>query len=114
MPEVYISVPKTITNEGSSFTATAGFRVGDAATAPTTAKYRIDCITTNTVLQDWTSLSVAASISIAVTATHQAIQSDGNRVELKQMIVASDPDTATQTRNLVQWKVRNASHGWAI
>lgn len=107
MPNVYIQIPQPRTREGSSFTATARFRNGATAEAPTTAKYRIDCLTTGVVVADWTSLSAAASINIPITATHNAIQNQSNRSEQKQLTVASDPDTSTQTRESVVWRVEN-------
>jgi hypothetical protein len=107
MTDVHISIPVTHVQEGSSFDSIAYFRSAGAASASTTAKYRVDCLTTGKELTDWTSLTPAVSISIALTATHNAIQQQGNKTERKQLIVASDPDTATQTRDKVIWKVIN-------
>ena len=104
---VYISIPDTQVQEGSSFTATAYFRTSGTATAPTTAKYRVDCLTTGLELTDWTALTPAASIDITLTATHNAIQDQTNKTEKKQLVVASDPGTSTQTRSIVVWKVKN-------
>lgn len=107
MPDVYVTAPWPQVKEGSSFTATAYFRNGATGEAPTTAKYRVDCLTTGKELTGWTSLSVAASINITVTATENAIQDQSSRVERKQLTVASDPDTSTQTRDSVEWFVEN-------
>ena len=107
MTDVYVSIPSTQTQEGSSFTATAYFRSGGSASASSTAKYRVDCKTTGKILQDWTSLTPAVSISIPITATFNAIQSQSNRIEKKQLIVASDPDAAGQTRAIRTWNVSN-------
>jgi len=107
MPEVYINIPQLEQQEGSSFNATAYFRNGEAAEAPTTAKYRIDCLKTGTVLQEWTTLSPAVSNSIAITAAHNAIQDQSNKFEKKQLTVAANPDTATQFRAVTTWKVKN-------
>ena len=107
MPNVYIQNPVLKVKEGSSFNVTAYFRNGDAAQASTTAKYRIDCLTTGSVLKEWTSLTVAVSISIPITATHNAIQNSRNVSETKQITVASDPDTDTQTRDVSSWVVQN-------
>lgn len=107
MTDVYINVPATQVQEGSSFNATAYFRSAGSASAPSTAKYRVDCKTTGKVLQDWTSLTPAVSISIPITATFNAIQGQSNRIEKKQLIVASDPDAATQTRAIRTWNVSN-------
>lgn len=107
MTDCYISVPAPQVQEGSSFSATAYFRLAGTASASSTAKYRVDCKTTGKVLQDWTSLTPAVSISIPITATFNAIQGQSNRIEKKQLIVASDPDAATQTRAIRTWKVVN-------
>jgi len=107
MSEVYINIPQLKQKEGSSFTATAFFRLDDAANAPTTASYRIDCLSTGKVLQDWTSLTPAVSNTIAITATHNAIQNQSNKFEKKQISVAANPDTATQVRESVEYKIEN-------
>ena len=107
MTDVYIHMPVTKVQEGSSFTATAYFRSAGTGSASTTAKYRVDCLTTGKELTDWTSLTVGESISIAITATHNAIQSQANTRERKQLIVASDPGGATQTRDKAIWTVEN-------
>ena len=107
MTDVHVSIPIIKTQEGSSFNATAYFRSGGSASASTTAKYRVDCLTTGKELTDWTSLTPAVSISIALTATHNAIQWQSNRIEKKQLIVASDPGETDQTRDKVTWIVEN-------
>jgi len=107
MAEVYINIPKLQQKEGSSFSATAFGRNGATAEAPTTAKYRVDCITTGKVLTDWTTLTPAASMAIAITATHNAIQDQSNRREKKQLTVSANHGTATQYRDAVTWQVEN-------
>ena len=107
MTDVYISIPATEYLEGSSFSATAYFRSGGSASASTTAKYRVDCKTTGKTLTDWTSLTPGVSISIPITATHNAIQGQSNRIEKKQLIVASDPDATDQTRAVRTWNIKN-------
>jgi len=107
MTDTYISIPNLKVREGSGFTATARFVSGKTATAPTTVKYRVDCLTTNKTLTDWTSASAAASVSISITPTENAIQDESNAYETKQLTVAADPDLSTQTREVVTWKVIN-------
>jgi len=107
MSEIFIQIPQLRIKEGSSFNATASFRSGAAASAPSTAKYRVDCITTGKVLQDWTSLTVAASVTIAMTATFNAIQNQNNRSEIKQLTVETEEDTTTQTRESRTYVVEN-------
>ncbi|HEX7114975.1 MAG TPA: hypothetical protein VF193_07570 [Steroidobacter sp.] len=107
--QVEIHIPRPRVQEGSAFTATAYFRdrATSAASAPSTVKYRIDNLTTGDVEQDWTSVSAGASVSISVTATHNAIRSPCNTVELKQLTVAANPDTETQVRQSIVYEVAN-------
>jgi len=105
--EVFINTPQLAFKEGSAFTATAYFRDNDTALAPTTASYRVDCLTTGKVLTDWTTLTPAASIAISITPTENAIQDDSNRTEKKQITVSADPDTTTQVRGTVTYKVQD-------
>lgn len=107
--QVAISIPRLRVNEGQAFTATAYFRTRSTAAAgtPTSVKYRVDCLTTQTELADWTSVTPSTSASIAITATHNAIQSDSNVTERKQLTVASDYGLATQAIESVTWEVLN-------
>jgi hypothetical protein len=108
MPDTFIKIPFPKFKEGSSFVATAYFRnSSDAATAPTTAQYRVDCLTTGKILTDWTDLTPAASNAITITATENAIQSVGNKTEKKQLTVQADQNTDTQTRDVSIWKIDN-------
>ena len=110
MTDVFISVPNPITIEGSSFNVTAYFRdSSNAAEAPTTSKYRIDCLSTGKELLDWTTLTPAVSNSIAITATYNAIQNSSNTTEKKQITVAANPGGATQTRDVAIWLTENVS-----
>lgn len=106
---VYIQLPKGRVKEDSAFTATAYFRTrstGVAAT-PTNVKYRIDCLTTGAEIADWTSVSAASSVSISITATHNAIQNDSNQREVKQLTVALDHGLSTQHTETATWIVEN-------
>jgi len=108
MPDVFISSPNPRTKEGSSFAVTAYFRnSSNAATAPTTSRYRIDCLTTGKEITDWTSLTPAVSNSISITATENKIQDHHRTTETKQIIVESDTGLDAQTRAVSIWKTEN-------
>ena len=107
--QIAISIPDPRWKEGSAFTATIYLRnrATAAATTPTTLKYRIDCLTTGTELADWTTISAASSASISITATHNAIQNDGNATERKQLTIMTDEGLSTQYREIATWLVEN-------
>ena len=110
MPDAYIQIPKPVVNEANSFNATSYYRSSGAASAPTTAAYRIDDLTTGTVIADWTSLTPAVSISIPITSNNNRIIDRSNANEKRLLTVAADKDTTTETRDSIEYIVNN--RGW--
>ena len=106
---VEIRIPDFIFNEGSAFTATANFRdrATRAASVPTNAKWRLNCLSTDTTLVDWTDLTPAGEISISVPASANEIQNEDKQTELKQLTVQADRGLTTQTTGRVLYRVRN-------
>lgn len=104
---VRINIPRTIVEENTSFTATAYFRANGAANTPTTVKYRVDCITTQTELVGWTSATPGESVSITVPASANAIQQNSSKREHKQIVVMADENLSTQAIGRRTWKTEN-------
>jgi len=106
---VRINIPRTVVEENSHFTATAYFRdhATSAAATPTTIRYRVDCLSTRTVLVDWTGVSAASSVSITIPAAANNIQDNTNRFEHKQITVEADNGLSTQAIGQRTWKTRN-------
>ena len=107
MAEAYLKIPRTRMPEGTAFQATAYFRSGDASSAPSTLKYRLDCLTTRKVVTDWTTLTAAAAVNFNITATQNATQDQSRRTELKQITVSANHGLATQFRATAKYRVEN-------
>ncbi len=107
--QIEIQIPKTTVLEEDTFPATAYFRTRatKAATAPTTVRYRVDCLSTGAQLLDWTTASAAASVTITMTSTVNEIQNDASRLEKKQLTVQADAGLSTQVNGRRVWNVRN-------
>lgn len=105
MTSTYIIIPKTKVDEGTSFTATAYFRDGDASTVPTTARYRVDCSSTGKAIRAWTDLTPAASINITLTPDDNQIVSNTRSEERRQLTVETNTALDTQTRERIFWTV---------
>ena len=107
--QVEIQIPKTKVVEETSFPATAYFRTRTtkSASTPTTVHYRVDCLKTRKVLQDWTTVVAAANVSITMTTAFNEIQDDSSRLERKQLTVQADQGLSTQINGKVTWEVRN-------
>ena len=107
--QIEIVLPKTTYLEEDTFPVTAYFRTRatKAASTPTTIRYRIDCLKTNAVIRDWTSVSSAANVTISITASDNQIQDDSNRLERKQIIVQADNGLSTQVNGKAVYRIKN-------
>lgn len=107
--QVEIRIPKTRVNEKTNFTATVHFRTraSKAASTPTTIHYRIDDLTTGIEITDWTSVSAASLITIAITPTMNTIQDNDSRIERRQLLVKADSGLSTQAIGQKEWKIVN-------
>ena len=107
--QIALHPTKTLVKEGSAFPLTVYLRLRStgAAATPTTIHWRLDCLSTGNEIADDTSVSAASSFTIAVTGAHNAIQSDGNEFETKQLTITTDVGLATQYREAVTWRVQN-------
>lgn len=109
MDQVEIQIPRTMVREGSAFTATAYFRdrATAAASAPTSIKYRLDNLTTLETVLDWTTATPGTTLSIALTASQNAIRQECNASEKMELTVSADHELATQVRQSVQYTIAN-------
>jgi hypothetical protein len=106
---VAIQIPQPRVREASAFNATVYFRDAGAASTPTNVYYRIDNLTAGTVLANWTSVTAATSVTIAVTATHNALTDQCNTFERLQLTVDANHGLATQVREVGIWDVVNVA-----
>ena len=102
---VEVQIPRPVVNEGTTFTATAYFRTGTAASTPTTIHYRVDCLTSKSVVTDWTAVSTpSTSNTISIS---NSIVNGGNHYETKQIVVKTDDGLSAQAIGTALWKVQN-------
>mgnify|MGYP001828757894 CR=1 FL=1 len=114
--QIEIQLPKTQYNERTSFTATAYFRTRatGAAATPTTVHYRIDNLSTQLQVLDWTSVTPATTASITVKGAENVISVNSRSVygatptwQRMALTVAIDKDLDTQVTQTKTWKVNN-------
>ena len=104
---LYIPVDKV--PEGANFTATVQFKDASSgvASAPATVHFRIDCLTTNAKVLDWTAVTAGDSVSISIASSYSAILSSSNAEERKQLTVAGDKAGTFECIDQKTWIVRN-------
>lgn len=95
-------------NEGQSFTATFKFfDSGYVPSSPTTARYRVDCLTTGNEIRGWTTVTPAQTLNISVSPEDNRIVSSANPFERRQLVVQSNYGTSTQSVQTSDWLVKN-------
>lgn len=104
-----IVIPRTIVPEETVFDVTVYFRTRStkAASTPTTIHYRLDCLSTNSQIVDWTSVVTASAVNITIGSDTNQILSDRNALERKQITVKTDSGLSTQQIKAASWTVRN-------
>ena len=105
-----IVMQKTKWKEGSAFPVEVYPRVRSTGAEDSGAviDYRVDCLTTGVVLQDWTS-GGTGQVTLTMTRAYNAIQSDSNRFERKQVTVRADAATADQFIESKIYTIENVS-----
>jgi hypothetical protein len=98
-----------IVNESSWAQATVSFfdENGNAFT-PATVDYKIDCLTTGKAIQPWTTAGVPSAVmTIAITASQNAIINEGNSTEEKLLTVRANFGMPTQFTSQYEYQVEN-------
>lgn len=110
--QVEISLPKTRINEKSGFTAIVRFRdrASASAAAPLTVSYKIFNVSTSDIVKDWTHISVAAQVSIAIDGQDNLVRRSSNSFERIELVVAADRGLSTQVIDSAEYQVVNL-HG---
>jgi hypothetical protein len=107
--QIAFQLPETNFKEGSAFSLPVYLRnrAAAAAATPTTIHWRLDCVSTQTTVVDWTSVAAASSFTLSITGAHNAIQGEGNAIEVKQVTVKTDDGLSTQYVETVRYRVEN-------
>lgn len=95
--------------ENSRVPVTARFldRASADEVTPTNVRYRLDCLTTGKQIADWTSATPGETVNITITPTQNAMQSDCNVRERKQLTVAADYGLSTEFRESLVYEIEN-------
>ena len=109
---------KTV-NERTGIELTVSFFDREETPAiPVTAHWRLDCVTTGKVLQDWTEFAPivnyddlgnlsSVNAEVEVDAALNVIQKDQNKREVKELTVSAALDTPREYAASVQYTVLN-------
>jgi hypothetical protein len=97
-----------IFNEETSFSLNVKPRDDSgAAVTPTTARYKISCLTTGRSIRSYTTLTASSEMTIAITPDDNVIVTDGNRLERRQVQVQTEYDTDNQNVFVYEYDIRN-------
>ena len=75
------------------------------AVTPSNCRYRVDCVTTQTTIIDWTSVSAASSVDITIPSSANDIVNTHNTVETKRVTVQGNHGLTDQMNNWIDYDV---------
>ena len=81
-----------------------------AQAAPSSATYRIDCVTTGAALKGATAMGAAAVVELTIAASENAIQNEQNALETKRVTVVALYGAGEQVTAEYDYLVRNLKH----
>jgi hypothetical protein len=107
--QIAIQIAKDHVRERSQLVATAYFRQRSDASAqtPTNVRYRLDDLTSGCQILDWTSATPGTSATITITPDQNAMHSQCNTRERRQLSVAADYGLSTQYVESIEYDVEN-------
>lgn len=105
--KVHIMIPRPRVFENESFTVHAQFRNGSASATPDSVRYRIDCLETGEVLQDWTTVTASSQVYIPIAASINEPKLRQSLFERKQLTVEANDSLATAHRDKLIYRVEN-------
>lgn len=79
----------------------------DEHVSPSTVRYRVDCVTTQTQVIDWTDAGAVSTQTIAIPASAMVIIDNANAMETKRMSVQVNWGTDSQLSQAIEWDVLN-------
>lgn len=114
--QIEITLPKTVFDERSSFTADVRVRTRSTAAdaVPTTLEYRVDNLTVRRTMKDWTTLTPAADSTVTIPASANDLQQrggghwiGGSLWEQFQLTVSIDRGTDTEVNKSRNYRVES-------
>lgn len=79
----------------------------DVPRVPDTVHWKLVCVTTDTVLVDWTPLTPAATVEFEIGSTMNRIIDNANADEVKELTVEANQDTERAWNQVEQYRVIN-------
>jgi hypothetical protein len=77
------------------------------ASIPNTLRWKLDCTTTQTSVDEWADLSASSSVALTIPATSNAIIYSGNPYETKRLTVQANAGTDSQINAVFDYDVTN-------
>jgi hypothetical protein len=97
-----------IVKEGDGHTITVTWKDGFGAPfAPSTVRYRVDCMTTGTERIAWTALATTSPLTLGIPGSANNIVSPANASEVKQVTIQANAGLDDQKTLLAEYVVPN-------
>jgi hypothetical protein len=100
-------MPRLTIQELDQLPVTITLTLDGIAATPTTLRWKLDCVTTQTSLVEWTDLAASDTVNLTVPASSNAIIYVANPYETKRITVQANAGTDAQINAVYDYDVTN-------
>ena len=96
-------------NERDQLPVTLLLRIKSSGTpaTPSTLRWRLDCVTTQNVVQDWAAIGASSTVNLTIPASANDIVNDRNSFEVKRITAQANYGTDAQVNGFLEYQVKN-------
>ena len=102
-----MATDKRVNEESTAFLGVSFYDKNDELTTPTSVTYRVDCLTNNSELRDWTGVAPQSQIEITLDTSDNVIIDQGNFTEIRLVTIEAYYGVADKLTTTYQYLVKN-------
>ena len=102
-----MATDKSVNEESTAFLTVSFYDKNDELTTPTTVSYRVDCLTNNSELRDWTGIAPASQVEITLDSNDNTIIDQWNFEEIRLVTIEAYYGVADKLTTTYKYLVRN-------
>lgn len=102
-----MATDKIVNEESSAFLTVSFYDKNDELTTPSSIQYRLDCLTNDQQIRDWTAFSPASVIEIGLNANDNSIIDQGNFEEIRLVTIEAYFGVSDKLTTTYQYLVKN-------
>lgn len=98
---------RNVNEKGTLYVTVKFYDLDDDLFTPTSADYRVDCLTSGYEIRDWTAITPATSVTVTLTGEDNRIVDSRHSREIRQLVVRYVDEAGNEQKSQAQYRVDN-------